>query len=191
MEKGFNVGLISTEQFNHFLNKKSAVEEELKKIKKTRVKPETVNPLLQELGVSVIKEAASLYQLLKRPEISYDALNRISFYNNGLSQDVKNQVEIQVKYEGYIQRQGELAEKYKKIEEKQIPENFIYSGIAGFSKEIIEKLDEVRPLNIGQAGRIPGVTPAAVFLLMVAVERHKRQKNQNVNTEKIPNLKHQ
>jgi tRNA uridine 5-carboxymethylaminomethyl modification enzyme len=82
----------------------------------------------------------------------------------------------------------ELAEKYKKIEEKKIPGDFVFRGISGFSREIIEKFEEVRPLNIGQASRIPGVTPAAISLLMVAVERHKRTKNQNVKC-KIQNVK--
>ena len=92
----------------------------------------------------------------------------------GLSHDVINQVEIQTKYKGYIQRQADSAERFKKIEEKQIPEGFIYKGIPGLSKEIVEKLEEVKPFNLGQAGRIPGVTPAAISLLMVAVERHRR-----------------
>jgi tRNA uridine 5-carboxymethylaminomethyl modification enzyme len=83
------------------------------------------------------------------------------------------QVEIQVKYKGYIQRQAEQAEKFRKIEEKRIPEEFVYRGINGLSREIAEKLEEVRPLNFGQAGRIPGVTPAAISILMVAVERSK------------------
>ncbi len=92
-----------------------------------------------------------------------------------LSQDVINQVEIQTKYKGYILRQAEHAEKFKKIEEKVIPEGFVYKGINGLSKEIVEKLEEVRPLNLGQAGRIPGVTPAAISLLMIAVEKRKRK----------------
>jgi tRNA uridine 5-carboxymethylaminomethyl modification enzyme len=91
---------------------------------------------------------------------------------NGLSQEVINQVEIQTKYKGYVKRQAELAEKFKKIEEKIIPAGFIYRGINGLSKEIVEKLEEVMPLNLGQASRIPGVTPAAISLLMIAVKKH-------------------
>lgn len=179
MEKGFNLGLINKEQFNRLLQKKAAIEAELKRIKSTRVKPEVINPVLKRLGGAVIKEAAALYQLLKRPEVRYADIAKVSpsnKSNNGLSQDVINQVEIQTKYEGYIQRQADLAEKFKKIEEKGIPEGFIYRDIPGLSKEIVEKFEEVRPLNLGQASRIPGVTPAAISLLMVAVERHKRLK---------------
>jgi tRNA uridine 5-carboxymethylaminomethyl modification enzyme len=87
------------------------------------------------------------------------------------------QVEISTKYKGYVQRQAEQAEKFKKIEEKFIPENFIYKGINGLSKEIVEKLEEVRPLNLGQASRIPGVTPAAISLLMIAVSKNRRTPN--------------
>ncbi len=149
------------------------IEKELKRIKSTRIKPEIINPVLKELGGSEIKEDTTLYQLLKRPEVRYIDIAKISLSNNGLSQDAANQVEIQTKYEGYIQRQSAVAEKFKKIEEKKIPEGFIYKGICGLSKEIAEKLKEVKPLNLGQASRVPGVTPAAISLLMVAIEKHR------------------
>jgi tRNA uridine 5-carboxymethylaminomethyl modification enzyme len=92
-----------------------------------------------------------------------------------LSDEVMNQVEIQTKYKGYIDRQADQAERSKKVEDRKIPEGFIYKGMNGLSSEIVEKLEEVRPLNIGQASRIPGVTPAAVSLLMVAVTKHHPQ----------------
>ncbi|MBI4654901.1 MAG: tRNA uridine-5-carboxymethylaminomethyl(34) synthesis enzyme MnmG [Nitrospirae bacterium] len=180
MEKGYNLGLISEEVYNIFLKKKSMIEKEIKRLKSERVKPEVVNPILKKLGSSPIKEDASLYQLLKRPEIEYIDIARISPSTNGLtpseirSEDVASQVEIQTKYEGYIERQKETAERFKKIEEKKIPEGFVYKWIPGLSKEIIEKLEDVRPFNLGQASRIPGVTPVAISLLMVAVEKHKR-----------------
>ncbi len=176
MEKGYNIGLINKEQFNVLLQKKAAIKTELKRIKATRVKPKIINPVLKKLGGALIKEDMSLYQLLKRPEVKYVDIAKVSSSNNGLSQDVINQVEIQVKYEGYIQRQADVAEKFKKIDKKEIPRDFVYKGICGLSKEIIEKLEEVKPFNLGQASRIPGVTPAAISLLMVAVERDKRQK---------------
>ncbi len=187
MEKGFNLGLINKEQFNQLLEKKAAVEVEIKRIRSTRVKPNVINPVLTKLGGTPIKEDASLYQLLKRPEMRYADIAKVSHpLPNpppsrgrdgwvGLSQDVINQVEIQTKYKGYIQRQADLAEKFKRIEKKEIPESFVYKGIPGLSKEIVEKLEEVRPFNLGQASRIPGVTPAAISLLMVAVERHRRR----------------
>ena len=201
MEKGFNLGLINNEQFNQLLEKKTLIEAEIKRIKSTRVKPDIINPVLAKLGGTPVKENASLYQLLKRPEIRYADIVVISsatksplapstshdlcqrgdggdfkaiWHNNNMLKDVAAQVEIQTKYKGYIQRQAELAEKFKKIEGKQIPEGFTYKGIPGLSKEIVEKLEEVKPFNLGQASRIPGMTPAAISLLMVAVERRKR-----------------
>ena len=174
MEKGYSLGLINEGQFNRFLHKKSAVETEIKRIKSARFKPDAINPVLIKLGGSPVKEDTTLYQLLKRPEVNYADIALISPSNNGMSSDVANQVEIQTKYQGYIRRQAESAEKFKKIEGKKIPSDFSYKGISGLSKEIVEKLEEVKPLNLGQAGRIPGVTPAAISLLMVALERRRR-----------------
>ena len=180
MEKGFNLGLIQEEQFHQLTRKRAAIDAELKRIKSTRVKPEHINPVLKNLGGTLIKEASTVYQLLKRPEVSYAHIAQVSPANSGLSDDFTRQVEIQTKYEGYIQRQADIAQKFKKIEEQAIPEDFVYRGISGFSKEVVEKFEEVRPRNIGQAGRIPGVTPAALSLLMVALERHKQQRKQKV-----------
>jgi tRNA uridine 5-carboxymethylaminomethyl modification enzyme len=173
MERGHGLGLISGEQFDSFLKKKQSIEAEIKRIQSARLQPAAVNPFLTGLGGAPVKEPVSLYQLLKRPEVRYENLRELSPPHNQLSRDVMRQVEIQVKYEGYIRRQSEQAEKFKKIEEKNIPEGFLYRGMNGLSREIAEKLEEVRPLNFGQAGRIPGVTPAAISILMVAVERSK------------------
>ena len=174
LEKGHDLGLINNERYDAFLKKKEAVEKELKRIKATRVKPHIINPVIEKLGGSPVKEDASLYQLLKRPEITYASIAAVSPPNNGIPVDVINQVEIQTKYKGYITRQAELAEKFKKFEEKTIPEGFVYRGINGLSREIVEKLEEVRPINLGQAGRIPGVTPAAISILMIAVAKGKK-----------------
>jgi len=173
MEKGYNLGLIRKDDYDILLDKRALIESELKRLKSARVKPEIINPVLKRLGGSEIKEGTSLYQLLKRPEVKYEDI-AVIWHNNNMLKDVAAQVEIQTKYEGYIQRQIEAAEKFKRIEEKKIPEGFIYKGIPGLSKEIVEKLEEIKPLNLGQASRIPGVTPAAISLLIVAAERHKR-----------------
>ncbi len=173
MEKGYKLGLINEGQYDAFCGRKDAIVKELKRIKLTRVKPDVINPVLINLGGTSVKEAASLYQLLKRPEVKYMNILEVSPSGNRLSQDVINQVEIQAKYKGYIDRQAEQAEKFKKVEEKTIPGGFVYKGINGLSTEIVEKLEEVKPLNLGQAGRIPGVTPAAISLLMIAVGKHK------------------
>jgi tRNA uridine 5-carboxymethylaminomethyl modification enzyme len=174
MEKGYDFGLINDEQFGAFLRKKAEVEIELERIKTTRLKPGEINPVLTELGSNPIKEDALIYKLLKRPEVKYADIVKISPPENELPGEVISQVEIQTKYKGYIRRQAELAEKFKKIEKRSIPEGFVYKGISGLSREMVEKLEEVRPLNLGQAGRIPGVTPAAVSILMIVVEKERR-----------------
>ena len=174
MEKGYNTGLINKDAFEMLLYKKDVVAAEIKRLKSERCKPDSANPLLRELGSAEIKEDTSLYKFLKRPEVSYSDIMKISPPGKELLPDIINQVEIQTKYMGYIKRQAELAERLKKIEMVKIPEGFVYKGIPGLSNEIVGKLEEIRPLNLGQAGRIPGVTPVAVSLLMVAVERQRR-----------------
>ena len=176
MEKGHDIGLINDEQLGSFLRKKAAVETELDRLKSTRLKPGEINPVLSGLGSTPITEDAVIYKLLKRPEVKYPDIAKVSPSENELPDDVISQVEIQAKYKGYIRRQAELAEKFRKIEERSIPEGFVYKGISGLSREIVEKLEEMRPLNLGQAGRIPGVTPAAVSVLMIAVEKERRTK---------------
>ncbi len=177
MEKGYNLGLIDKEHLNLLFDKKAATETELKRLKSTRVKPVSVNPLLKSLGTSEIKEDITLYKLLKRPEVGYADIAEVSPSDSILSPDALEQVEIQTKYKGYIRRQADLADRLKKTEERKIPEGFVYKKICGLSNEIVEKLEEVQPFSLGQAGRIPGITPAAISLLMVAVERDRRIKN--------------
>jgi tRNA uridine 5-carboxymethylaminomethyl modification enzyme len=171
---GYKAGLINKKQYDRFKRKKAAIEKELKRLKTTRIKPDLINPVMKSIGGSLIKEDVPLYQLLKRPEVRYADIAKVSPSGNGISADVINQVEIQTKYKGYIKRQAEQADKFKKIEKKSIPENFNFGTINGLSREIVEKLEEIRPINLGQASRIPGITPAAVALLMVAVEKNRR-----------------
>jgi len=169
MKKGYKIGLISEEDYSNFLQKKSMIEEEIKRLKHERAKPEVINPILRELCDSEVKEDTTLYHLLKRPEVRYSDIVKIS-----LPQNVIEQVEIQIKYEGYIERQAGVAERFKRIEEKEIPHDFAYKGIPGLSREIVEKLEEVRPINLGQATRIPGVTPAAISLLEIVLKRESQ-----------------
>jgi tRNA uridine 5-carboxymethylaminomethyl modification enzyme len=176
MDRGHEIGLLDQQTYDAFAAKKRSFEGELNRIKKTRVKPGRINRTLEELGTSPIGEDASLEQLLKRPEVTYEVIEKFFPPEDRLAEDIGKQVEIHVKYEGYIARQIETAEKMKKLEAKSIPEELDYTVVPGISKEILFKLGEVRPSNIGQAGRIPGMTPAALSLIMVAIEKLRRSK---------------
>jgi len=176
MEKGFSIGLISGSDFKRFEEKKKRISEEIERLKKTRLKPPEVNEALAEVNASPVSENISLEQLLKRPEIVYNLIKTLSPPEKTLAPDIENQVEIQVKYEGYILKQIELAEKLKKMEGKKIPDNFDYTSVNGLSTEVLEKLQKVMPANIGQAGRIPGITPAALSLLLISIEKRRRQR---------------
>jgi tRNA uridine 5-carboxymethylaminomethyl modification enzyme len=167
--KGYRVGIFSEEEHSRFIQKKRMIEEEIIRLKETRVKEHEVPPV-------------SLAQILKRPEVCYEDIERICpskrlhTSDARLQTEVSEQVEIEIKYEGYIKRQIEGVERFKKLEEKRIPSNFNYRDVKGLSKEVIEKLEEVRPISIGQAGRISGVTPAALSILLIALEKRRREK---------------
>jgi tRNA uridine 5-carboxymethylaminomethyl modification enzyme len=163
MDRGYEIGLLDKEVYQRFLEKKRLIDEELQRIKKTRFRIDE-------------NKSESLEQLLKRPEITYKFIEENLPSDKPLTPEIKKQVEIQVKYDGYILRQTEMAERLKKIESKKIPENFDYIAVNGLSKEILGKLQDVRPANLGQASRIPGVTPAAISLLMVTIEKIKRER---------------
>ncbi len=197
MDKGHEIGLLNKEFYQKFLEKKRLIDEELQRIKKTRIKLEfgsSTHPSpsrgegkgggegskIQTPGTD---RNETLEQLLKRPEISYKFIEEISSSAKPLTEEIKRQVEIQVKYDGYIQRQIEMAEKLKRVEEKRIPEDFNYGSVNGLSKEIQNKLEEIRPTNLGQASRIPGVTPTAISLLLVTIEKLKRERGQNSITD--------
>ncbi|MEK7683193.1 MAG: tRNA uridine-5-carboxymethylaminomethyl(34) synthesis enzyme MnmG, partial [Nitrospirota bacterium] len=169
MEKGFSIGLISGSDFKRFEEKKKRISEEIERLKKTRLKPSGVNESLIKVNASPVSENISLEQLLKRPEIVYNLIRTLSPPEKTLAPDIENQVEIQIKYEGYILKQIEMAEKLKKMEGKKIPDNFDYASVNGLSAEVLEKLRKIMPANIGQAGRIPGITPAALSLLLISI----------------------
>jgi tRNA uridine 5-carboxymethylaminomethyl modification enzyme len=186
MEKGHAIGLLNADVYERFMEKKQKIVAETARIKKTRIKPDRVNAALTELGTPPIGEDSSLEQLLKRPEVSYSVIKQCSPSEIELGDDVEKQVEIQVKYEGYITRQIETAEKLKKLEEKQIPDGIDYKAVPGISREILGKLEEVRPVNLGQASRIQGMTPAALSLIMIAAEKIRRAKAGKVSSAEIP-----
>ena len=130
--------------------------------------------MLEEKGSSALSAEASLDQLLKRPELGYDDVRRISPPPGEVKTDAAEQVEIQVKYEGYIERQMIQVERFAGLEQKALPEDLDYEAITGLGAEVKQKLTQVRPVSLGQASRISGITPAAISLLMVALEKRKR-----------------
>lgn len=175
MDMGRNIGLLDENLYRRFKEKRVMMDNEVLRLKSSRLKPGVVNEALLASGAAPIKEDTTLEQLLKRPEISYELIGRFSPSELSLPKDISREVEIQVKYDGYITRQVEAAARLKKMEQKKIPEGMDYSLISGLSKEIISKLQEINPANIGQAGRIPGVTPAAISLILITIEKTRRK----------------
>jgi tRNA uridine 5-carboxymethylaminomethyl modification enzyme len=171
MENGHKIGLISGHAIDRFREKKRLFENELARLKSERIKPSpALNEALFALETTPVTEDTLLEKLLKRPEIKYHFIKEQAPSTDALTHEVENLVEINVKYEGYIQRQLDVARKLKKYETKKIPKEFDYRATPGLSREIIEKLSEVQPETLGQALRIPGITPAAVSIILVAVE---------------------
>ncbi len=170
-EKGYRIGLVNEEHYRAFKNKKEKLQRELQRLETVRVSPEEINPILDASNAAPVQEHTSLAQLLRRPEINYEVIKTISPSPHGIDRELEKLVEIEVKYSGYIKRQIDLVEKMKRFENAKIPEDFPYERIAGLSKEVVSKLQEVRPVTIAQATRIPGVTPAAITALMIALKK--------------------
>jgi tRNA uridine 5-carboxymethylaminomethyl modification enzyme len=175
-DKGREIGLVSDDAYRLYREKKESVEREVSRLKRTRVKPAPeIDSVLAGRGSSPLSAEASLDQLLKRPELFYEDVAKISPPDKPIKADAAEQVEIQVKYEGYIQRQINQVERFSSLEQKNIPEDLDYDAVTGLGTEVKQKLKQVRPVSIGQASRISGVTPAAISLLMVALEKRKRK----------------
>jgi tRNA uridine 5-carboxymethylaminomethyl modification enzyme len=173
-EIGYKLGLIKEERYQAFLNKKKDIENEMKRLKSTIIKPnEEVQQLIAEVGGSPLKDGIRASDLLKRPEMTYDHIKKIVPAEKELSPEVEEQVEIQIKYEGYIQKSLQQVEKLKKMENKKIPEDIDYDAINGLATEARQKLKQVRPLSIAQASRISGVNPADISILLVYIEQGK------------------
>ena len=175
MEVGYNLGLVTNENYKKYLIKRKRVEEEIQRLRQTI--PTSSNgssEMLDAFGIDPSSNNLSLAQVLKRPEVSYEKMLELTGRTFGYEDEIIESVEIALKYEGYIFRQEQQVARFKKLENRRIPSNFDYEGIKGFSKEVVEKLKKVRPSSIGQASRISGVTPAAISLLLVVLERDKQ-----------------
>ena len=173
-EIGHEVGLISEERYQKFLTKKANIEKEIQRLKNTIVKPtEKVNKLLIDCGTSPLTTGTKMAELLKRTELDYEKLASIDPERPELTLQEKEEVEIQVKYEGYIKMQEAQVEKFKKLETKLLPEDIDYKSINGLCLEARQKLDKFRPRSIGQASRISGVSPADISVLLIYLQVNK------------------
>lgn len=173
-EIGHNVGLISDERYNNFINKKQNIEKEIERLSNVIIKPtKDVNEFLDKYNSSNIKAGVKLSELLKRTELNYEKLKEIDFSRPELTYAESQEVEIQVKYEGYIKMQEEQVNKFKKLENKRLSDEINYSEIKGLRIEAQQKLNKIKPLSIGQASRISGVSPADVSVLLIYLEQQK------------------
>lgn len=172
-ELGHQLGLISEERYQRFITKKELIEQEVQRLYDVIIKPdEEVQDKLRQVQSTPLKDAVRASNLLKRPEISYELIEKlIGSSHADLPDDVKEQVEIQVKYEGYIKKANEQVKKMLKLESKKIPHNIDYDAISGLSTEARERLKKVRPLSVGQASRTSGVTPSDISILIVYLEQ--------------------
>lgn len=173
-EIGHEIGLISDERYARFLQKKAEIEEEIKRLQKTRIKPtEEVQSMLRDLGSAELKDGILAADFLRRPELTYEKIAQIVSRETPLSPEVAEQVEIQIKYEGYIEKSYQQVEKMKRMEDKKIPDKIDYDAIFGLATEAVEKLKKIQPLSIAQASRISGVNPADISILLVYIEQGK------------------
>jgi tRNA uridine 5-carboxymethylaminomethyl modification enzyme len=171
-EQGHRIGLVSPTEYEAFCRKREAIEAELERLQRTKVRPAPeVNRLLADLHSPGLDEGQSLRTLLRRPELRYADLWSLDKGRPTLAPEVQEEVEIQVKYDGYVERQMRGVEKFKALERERIPADLEYGAVHGLSNEVKEKLTSIRPSNLGQASRISGVTPAAVAALMIHLKK--------------------
>ena len=175
-EIGHEIGLISDERYQKFLDKKEKINQEIARLKGLTIKPtEKVNEFLRNHGTTSISNGVKLADLMKRSELTYKDLNEIDINRPDLDKEIQEEVEIQVKYEGYIRLQEEQVEKFKKLEKKLLPKDIDYSEIKGLRLEARQKLNKIKPNSVGQASRISGVSPADISVLLVYLEQIKKK----------------
>ncbi|CQR70036.1 tRNA uridine 5-carboxymethylaminomethyl modification enzyme GidA [Sporomusa ovata] len=172
-EKGRDIGLVTDERYKSFIRKREAIEQTLELLKSTQITPlPEIQEKMMALGTAELRTGITLYDLLKRTEVGYEAM-RLQFSLPEIPSVVREQVEISIKYEGYIQKQIEQVERSSKLEAKRLPEDIDYSQISGLSLEARQKLIKIQPLSVGQAARISGVSPADISILMVHLEQRR------------------
>lgn len=177
-EKGYKIGLVKKERYDRYLKTKNEAEEEKKRLESVIIAPtKEVNDYIQSLGSSPLKSGVSLCELLKRPQFTYESLAPLDKdRNKNLSMHAITQLEVQVKYTGYIAKQLLQIQKFKKLEDKKLKQDFDYSQVEGMRLEAIQKLNQFKPISVGQASRISGVSPADINVLLVYMEKARRSK---------------
>ena len=175
LEIGYKVGLIPEERYQKFLKKKQSIEEEIERVRGVIIKPtKEVNEFLKRYNSSELTTGASLADLVKRTELTYENLKEIDPNRPELEEQVIKEVGIELKYEGYIKLQAQQVEKFKKLEQKLLPEDIDYEDIKGLRLEARQKLNKIRPNSVGQASRISGVSPADISVLLIYLETYNR-----------------
>lgn len=178
-EKGYKVGLVTQERYNNFLIRKEKINNEIKRIKKVIITPcKETNEVLDKIGSSNINTGVTVYELIKRPEVTYEATGKLDKEREPEIHDIGDEVEIEIKYKGYIEKQMQQVEQYKKMEEKKIPKYLDYNDINGLRIEAKQKLTKIKPESIGQASRISGVSPADISVLLIYIEQIRRKKGE-------------
>ncbi len=176
-EKGYKLGLAREDRYKRYLLKKQHIDEEMERLKNTHVSPDIANDVLKEANSSPLKGGASLYELLKRPELNYENIRQIDKDRpEHILKDAKIQCEIMIKYEGYIKKQLRQVERFRKLENRRLDEDIDYDEIESLRIEARQKLNDIKPLSVGQASRISGVSPADISVLLIYLEQRRRKR---------------
>jgi tRNA uridine 5-carboxymethylaminomethyl modification enzyme len=175
-EKGYEIGLASKERYERYLKKKQEKENEINRLKNTKVSMKKANVLLEKLGSSPVSGSVTLAELLTRPEVNIDALAEVCEETEEISRAAKEQAEIEIKYRGYIEKQLQQTSKFEKMEKKRLPEKLNYAELDGLRLEARQKLSQIKPVNLGQAARISGVSPADVSVLMIHLTKNDKHR---------------
>lgn len=178
-EKSYRIGLATKERYDNLLRKRQLVEQERIRLENTKVSKDIINPLLEEWGTSPVSGSVSLLELMKRPQVTYDKLSVIDTDRVYMPKHAADHLEVQIKYEGYIRKQMSQIERFKRLEDKRLDQNFAYEEVDGLRLEAVEKLNRFKPNSIGQASRISGVSPADINVLLIHLEKLRRNRNGN------------
>lgn len=177
-QMGYDIGLVMKEKYERYLYRKENIEKELKRIKEIKINPTAENnEILERLGTTPIKNTQTLEELIRRPELGYEAVKEFDPERPELRRDIIEQVEIEIKYSGYIKKQNIQIGQFKKLEKRYLEKDLNYEEVQGLRNEAREKLMKIRPESIGQAARITGVSPADINVLLIYLERKRREKN--------------